>query len=121
MEDFSDLTARVQSDARVLGLVLSGSQAREGTATEHSDHDIYLVVADEAADAMSAETRRDARLDVVVMPLREFRPHALSGSGTEWNRRCTGGCARTTSIWSGSWTTIPWTGPNGLATGWSRG
>lgn len=69
----------------MLGVVLSGSQAREGTATSLSDHDVLLVI-DDAREAPAGEERRDARLDVTVMPLREFRGHALPGSGTEWNR-----------------------------------
>lgn len=85
-QEFAALLARCDADARVLGVVLSGSQAREGTATVHSDYDVLVVVTDEAEGLLSAEHRRDARLDVSTMPLREFRTHALPGSGFEWNR-----------------------------------
>lgn len=85
-EEFAALLARSEADARVLGVILSGSQAREGTATVHSDYDVLLVISDEAAAQFSNEQRRDARLDVSAMPLAEFRLHALPGSGVEWNR-----------------------------------
>ena len=84
-DGFAALRARAAGDPHVLGVVLSGSQAREGMATSLSDHDVLLVV-DDAAETSAGEVRRDARLDLVVMPLREFRRHALPGSGTEWNR-----------------------------------
>ncbi|MEV4468781.1 hypothetical protein [Nonomuraea sp. NPDC049504] len=82
MTEFERFLDRVMADQEVLGLVLSGSHAREGTATSHSDHDLYAVV----TPAASLAPRRDALLDVVVMTLDEFRAHALPGSGTEWNR-----------------------------------
>lgn len=77
---------RSEADARVLGVILSGSQAREGTATRHSDYDVLLVVTDEADGLLSVEHRRDSRLDVSTMPLTEFRTHALPGTEFDWNR-----------------------------------
>lgn len=85
-EGFGAFTARMEAEPHVLGMVLSGSRAREGTATRRSDYDVLLVVVDGAEEFLGAEWRRDARLDVSVMPLAEFRTHALPGSGTEWNR-----------------------------------
>ncbi|WP_405140509.1 hypothetical protein OG589_26475 [Sphaerisporangium sp. NBC_01403] len=82
-EEFAALVARVRADPAVVGAVLSGSQARRGMATGRSDYDVYLVTAD---GGTSIEERRDSRLDIVVMPLEEFRAHALPGSGCEWNR-----------------------------------
>ncbi|MFI1825265.1 hypothetical protein ACH41E_02260 [Streptomyces sp. NPDC020412] len=84
-EEYAALLNRVRRDRRVLGLVLSGSRARAGVATERSDYDVYLVVED-GAGPLTALARRDALLDVMVLPLAEFRTHALAGSGTEWNR-----------------------------------
>lgn len=84
-EEYAALLNRVRRDRRVLGLVLSGSRARDGVATDRSDYDVYLVVED-GAGPLTALSRRDALLDVVVLPLAEFRTHALAGSGTEWNR-----------------------------------
>jgi predicted nucleotidyltransferase len=85
-KEYAALLARAEADARVLGVILSGSQAREGTATTHSDYDVLLIVSDDASAPVAAERRRDTRLDVSTMPLREFRTHALPGSGFEWNR-----------------------------------
>jgi predicted nucleotidyltransferase len=85
-DEFAALRTKREKNPQVLGVVLSGSQAREGMATAHSDYDLLLVVADNAEEALAGQARRDARLDVAVMPLEEFRMHALPGSGTEWNR-----------------------------------
>jgi hypothetical protein len=82
VETYEIFLSRALPDPRVLGLVLSGSQARAGTATARSDHDLYLI----AADGAPFEPRRDALVDLVVMTLDEFRAHAMPGSGTEWNR-----------------------------------
>ncbi|MEO3812262.1 hypothetical protein ABGB17_24965 [Sphaerisporangium sp. B11E5] len=84
-EEFDAFLGRVLADARVLGVVLSGSRAREGMATARSDFDVYVVSGD-GTEGVAAEARRDARLDVSVMPLAEFRTHASPGSPTEWNR-----------------------------------
>ncbi|MET8861427.1 hypothetical protein ABZW11_00580 [Nonomuraea sp. NPDC004580] len=43
MTEFERFLDRALADREVLGLVLSGSHAREGTATSHSDHDVYAV------------------------------------------------------------------------------
>jgi predicted nucleotidyltransferase len=44
---YTALLDRVRNDERVLRVVLSGSQARQGTATERSDYDVLIVVADD--------------------------------------------------------------------------
>ncbi|MDH2426083.1 hypothetical protein [Sphaerisporangium sp. TRM90804] len=77
------MLARVRADPAVVGVVLSGSRARDGMAVPGSDYDVYLVTAD---GETVEEDRRDASLDVAAMPLEEFRAHALPGSGAEWNR-----------------------------------
>ncbi|WP_229869267.1 hypothetical protein [Streptomyces inusitatus] len=85
--EYAALLERVGRDRHALGLVLTGSRAREGTATARSDYDVYLVAEDGAEHGpLAAERRRDGLLDVVLLPLTEFRAHALPGSGTEWNR-----------------------------------
>ncbi|WGX95346.1 nucleotidyltransferase domain-containing protein [Nocardioides sp. L-11A] len=48
------LTAAIRRDERVLGLGLSGSMA-DGTADEHSDVDLVVVVRDEAYDEVMAD------------------------------------------------------------------
>lgn len=84
--EFAALLARSEDDPRVLGVILNGSRAREGTVTAYSDYDVLLVVADEAEGHLFGERRRDARLDVSTMTLSEFRTHALPGSASDWNR-----------------------------------
>ncbi|MGW1280924.1 hypothetical protein ACWD4V_28750 [Streptomyces tsukubensis] len=87
-EEYAALLNRVRRDRRVLGLVLTGSRTREELATEHSGYDVYLVVEDAArSDTLPAALiRPDVLINVMVLPLAEFRVHALPGSGTEWNR-----------------------------------
>ncbi|MEW2303165.1 hypothetical protein AB0958_24875 [Streptomyces sp. NPDC006655] len=71
------------ADSAVVGLVLKGSQAHDGMVTPHSDHDLYVVVADEAeTDLTRFAGHRSAELDLVVVTLAEFR-----GAGTPaWER-----------------------------------
>jgi len=85
-DEFEALRAWLEHEERALGAVLTGSRAREGTATALSDYDVLLVVEDGTEQVFADWWRRDARLDVGVMPLTEFRTHALPASGTEWNR-----------------------------------
>ncbi|NUU23840.1 MAG: hypothetical protein HOV68_20410 [Streptomycetaceae bacterium] len=85
-DEFAAFTAGAQEDSRVVGLILTGSRAREGAASEHSDHDVTVVAADGEAEQLAVQERRDAAFDVAVMSLRDFRGHALPGSGTEWHR-----------------------------------
>jgi hypothetical protein len=93
-EEFAAFLARAGADPRVLGVVLSGSRAREGTATARSDYDLTAVLADGVVGAgdegdsagLADLFRRDAVMDVSAIGLSDFRSHALPGSGTEWNR-----------------------------------
>ena len=64
------------------GLVLSGSQARAGMATERSDYDVYVITDGDSAWARA----RSPDLDVEVIPLGEFGGYALPGHPQEWNR-----------------------------------
>ncbi len=41
---YEELLARAESDPSVVGLVLTGSKARVGMATAHSDFDVYVIV-----------------------------------------------------------------------------
>lgn len=68
------------ADSAVVGLVLKGSHAHEGMPTEHSDHDLYVVVADGAATDLGRFTgHRTAELDLVVLPLAEFQAAGMPG------------------------------------------
>ncbi|MER6345106.1 hypothetical protein ACWC10_05970 [Streptomyces sp. NPDC001595] len=66
------------ADPAVVGLVLKGSQAHEGMLTPYSDHDLYVVVADDArTDLTRFVGHRSADLDLVIVTVTEFR-----GTGT---------------------------------------
>ncbi|WP_432164274.1 hypothetical protein [Streptomyces tendae] len=70
---YEAFVARATADPAVVGLVLKGSQAHEGTATRYSDHDLYVVLADGAATGLAAlDSFRSARLDLVVVTAAGF-------------------------------------------------
>ncbi|WP_328868835.1 hypothetical protein OHT76_01390 [Streptomyces sp. NBC_00287] len=68
------------ADPAVVGLVLKGSRAHDDMVTPHSDHDLYVVIAD---DAMTDLTRfaghRTPALDLVIVSLTEFRAAGMPG------------------------------------------
>lgn len=68
------------ADTAVVGLVLKGSRAHDGMVTEHSDHDLYVVLADAArTDLTRFQGHRTPGLDLVVLPLTEFRAAGMPG------------------------------------------
>jgi hypothetical protein len=68
------------ADSAVVGLVLKGSRAHEGMTTEHSDHDLYVVLADGATTALTRFTgHRTPELDLVILSLDEFRAAGMPG------------------------------------------
>lgn len=68
------------ADSAVVGLVLKGSQAHEGMATEHSDHDLYVVLADGAkTDLTWFRGHRTPELDLVILSLEQFRAAGMPG------------------------------------------
>ncbi|TQE28975.1 hypothetical protein Sipo7851_29155 [Streptomyces ipomoeae] len=68
------LLDRVTTDPAVVGLVLKGSHAHDGMATERSDHDVYVVLDDGAdSDLARLHGHRSAELDVVVVTFGAFR------------------------------------------------
>ncbi|WP_051852169.1 hypothetical protein [Streptomyces sp. NRRL F-5650] len=70
---YEAFVARAVGDPGVVGLVLKGSHAHEGMVTPHSDHDLYVVVADDAQSGLAAlDGFRSARLDLVVVTVSEF-------------------------------------------------
>ncbi|MFF7209837.1 hypothetical protein ACFZAU_04765 [Streptomyces sp. NPDC008238] len=76
-ESFVELAA---ADPAVVGLVLKGSRAHDGMATRHSDHDLYVVVADDATTGLTRFAgHRTTELDVVVLRLTEFRAAGMPG------------------------------------------
>jgi len=62
-----DLIARAESDPTVLGVVLSGSQARDGMATGHSDVDVYVIVP--AYGGAWSDTKRSPEIDEIPYSL----------------------------------------------------
>lgn len=71
------------ADSAVVGLVLKGSHAHDGMTTAHSDHDLYVIVADGARTGLTQFAGgRSAGLDLVVVTLSEF-----CGAGMpDWER-----------------------------------
>ncbi|MCF3132474.1 hypothetical protein [Streptomyces olivochromogenes] len=68
------------ADPAVVGLVLKGSRAHEGTATEHSDHDLYVVLDDGKTTALTRFAgHRTPGLDLVIISLDEFRSAGMPG------------------------------------------
>jgi hypothetical protein len=96
------------ADSAVVGLVLKGSQAHDGMITPHSDHDLYVVVADDAStDLTRFAGNRSAGLDLVIVALTEFCGAGMPG----WERyalarsrivldRLDGGIARILADWA---------------------
>jgi len=83
--DYRALLDRLRDDERVVGVVLSGSQARQGMATERSDFDVLIVTADDQVSNLAGEARREPGFDVGVTSLSAFRRHALAGSEFSWD------------------------------------
>jgi hypothetical protein len=75
---FTDLLSRADADPAVLGLILSGSQAR-GMATVHSDHDVFVIVAERGGQW--TRTTHSPTLDEIVWTLDE-----LADTGVAWQR-----------------------------------
>lgn len=83
---YAALLDRLRDDDRVLGVMLTGSQARLGMATDRSDYDVLIVVDDDQVSQFASEGRRDPEFDVSVTPPSAFRQHALAGSDFTWDR-----------------------------------
>jgi hypothetical protein len=68
------------ADPAVVGLVLKGSRAHEGMITGHSDHDLYVVLADGVTTDLTRFTgHRTSELDLVIVSLTEFRVAGMPG------------------------------------------
>ncbi|GAA5017073.1 hypothetical protein [Streptomyces siamensis] len=77
---YDALVELATADSSVVGLVLKGSRAHDGMITRHSDHDLYVVVADDApTDLARFAGHRTAELDLVVVSLTEFRAAGMPG------------------------------------------
>jgi hypothetical protein len=68
------------ADSAVVGLVLKGSRAHEGMSTEYSDHDLYVVLADDATTELGRFSGlRTPELDLVILSLAGFRTAGMPG------------------------------------------
>ncbi|MFF4881513.1 hypothetical protein ACFY2D_01665 [Streptomyces nigra] len=77
---YDAFVALAAADPAVVGLVLKGSRAHEGMATRHSDHDLYVVLADDAPTGLTRFAgHRSAELDLVVVSLTDFRATGMPG------------------------------------------
>lgn len=91
-DEFTDFVARASASPDVVGLVLSGSRARQGMATARSDHDVYVITADghtatsPASPPAVGEGLRSPALDVMPLSLSAFRSHGLPGGAHAWDR-----------------------------------
>ena len=85
MTAYEQLLALAAQEARILGVILSGSRGR-GTAVSASDWDCYAIVADGSADDLQTEFDdiADGGLDLTVLAVAEFERYALPGSAEDW-------------------------------------
>jgi predicted nucleotidyltransferase len=72
-----------RDDPGILGVVLSGSAARE-MANEHSDVDVYVVLSEEAARGRT--TSRSPAVDEIVVSLAELEAPGALGTDEWWHR-----------------------------------
>ncbi|MFI6691302.1 hypothetical protein ACIBLA_05965 [Streptomyces sp. NPDC050433] len=89
--EFTDFVTEASASPDVVGIVLSGSRARQGMATAHSDHDVYVITTDARPASVPPpppliEGRRSAALDVMPLALSEFRTRGLPGDAYAWDR-----------------------------------
>ena len=80
-----------REDPTIIGVVLSGSAARTGMATEHSDVDVFVVRTDEAAEGRT--TSRSRYIDEIPQTLADLEDVPLWG-GDEYGARRSSRCAR---------------------------
>jgi hypothetical protein len=74
---YADLLRRCETDRDVVGVVLSGSQARD-LATPHSDFDVYVVLREHNG---RWATSRTPELDTIVMSV-----ESLADTSDRWQR-----------------------------------
>jgi hypothetical protein len=84
MSEYGELVERARADDDVLGLILTGSRGRSFRVRPDSDHDVRLVLRDDAEDTYS--TPHGSPVEVAVLNRSEFAGAGLPGSGSEWDR-----------------------------------
>lgn len=77
---YDEFVRTATADPAVVGLVLIGSHAHDGLASERSDHDLWVVLADGAASELQAlHGHRTDKLDLVVITHTQFRAAGMPG------------------------------------------
>ncbi|WP_225803878.1 hypothetical protein [Streptomyces sp. NK15101] len=77
---YEEFVEAASADPAVVGLVLKGSRAHEGMTTEHSDHDLYVVLAEGVPTELTRfEGHRTRDLDLVLLTLDRFRSAGMPG------------------------------------------
>jgi len=84
MSEYDELVERARADDDVLGLILTGSRGRNFRVRPDSDHDVRLVLRDDAHDTYS--TPHGSPVEVAVLTRSTFERTGLVGSGSEWDR-----------------------------------
>jgi hypothetical protein len=84
MSEYGELVERARADDDVLGLILTGSRGRNFRVRPDSDHDVRLVLRDDADDTYS--TPHGSPVEVFVLSRSEFERAGMPGSGSEWDR-----------------------------------
>ncbi|MHA4820255.1 hypothetical protein ACXZ65_38570 [Streptomyces aculeolatus] len=76
-----------EADPGTVGLILSGSQVHDGMPTGYSDYDVHVVTRDHVPSASrDLDGFRSEHLDIVAMPLADFRIRGLPGDPQSWYR-----------------------------------
>jgi hypothetical protein len=85
---YEALVDLARSDPGILGLILTGSRARDMFVMDQSDWDVRLVVHDEARDDYRSRfaTPHGAHVEVVVLSLSELERAGEQGTETAWDR-----------------------------------
>jgi hypothetical protein len=76
--DFESLLAEAEADPDVVGVVLGGSRGKGDLVTERSDHDVHVIVRDDAAYERWAERhpfRHGDPVEVILTTFDRFRTH----------------------------------------------
>jgi hypothetical protein len=77
---YDEFTRTAIADPAVVGLLLIGSYAHEGLPNERSDHDLWVVLGEDAeTDLLRLQGLRSPLLDLEFLPVERFR--AAAGPG----------------------------------------
>jgi hypothetical protein len=83
--NYEQLVREATERPEILGLILVGSRGK-GFDNERSDHDVVMVVKDEAASALARKYIDLDNVDLAIHSLAGFKAYAAWGSAEEWDR-----------------------------------